>query len=215
MTTTSHLAIALVEQSQAQKEVTVNAALNRIDALMNNGAKSRTTNTPPGSPVAGDLYIVGPSPTGAWAGQAAKLTYYDQAWKFITPIEGATLWVNDEDVQYVYTGASWLSQSINVYDTLTGTSHTLADTSINRTVYFTNGSGITFTLPNSLYVGFRCRVAQAGAGQVTFTAGSGATLRNRQSHGKTAGQWAVCNLEVVANSGGAAAVYILSGDTAV
>src|SRR6185295_16253008 len=102
MTTTTHLGITLVEQSQAQKEVTVNQALMRLDALLNNGAKSRATNTPPGSPASGDLYIVGGAPTGAWSGQANKLGYYDQGWHFITPSEGMTLWVADEDIIYSY-----------------------------------------------------------------------------------------------------------------
>ncbi len=107
MTSTNHLAITLVEQAQAQKEVTVNQALVRIDAFLNTGAKSRTTNAPPGSPASGDLYIVGAAPTGVWTGQAGKLAYYDQNWQFITPAEGITLWVNDEDLSYTYNGASW------------------------------------------------------------------------------------------------------------
>lgn len=215
MTTTPHLLIPLVEQSQAQKEVTVNAALTRIDALMNNGAKSRVTATPPGSPAAGDLYIVGVSPTGAWAGQSGNLAFYDTAWKFIPAREGMTLYVNDEDVTYIYDGASWQSQAIVAYATLSGTSLTLDGSYVGKTVFCTSASAVTITLPNSLYVGFTCNVIQYGAGQVTFTAGSGATRRNRSSHSKTAGQYAVCTLQVVANSGGAAGEYILSGDTAV
>jgi len=215
MTTTSHINITLVEQSQAQKEVTVNAALSRIDALLNTGVISRTTSAPPVSPAAGDVYIVGTSPTGAWAGQADNITFYDQSWKFITPREGMTLWVNDEDVQYIYDGAEWQSQKIVVYAELTGTAHTLDGSYIGKTIPFTNASAITLTLPNDLYAGFQCRVIQAGAGQVTFTAASGATRRNRSSFTKTAGQYALCNLEVISNSGGAAAEYLLSGDGAV
>lgn len=108
MATSTHLGITLVEQSQSQKEVTVNQAFTRIDAILNTGAKSKTVNTPPGSPVSGDLYIVGSSPTGAWAGQAGKLAYYDQIWRFITPNEGMSLWVDDEDLIYSYTGSSWV-----------------------------------------------------------------------------------------------------------
>lgn len=214
MTTTNHLLLTLVEQSQAQKEVTVNAAFSRIDAILNTGAKSRSTATPPVSPAAGDVYIVAASPTGAWAGQAGNITYYDQTWKFFTPREGMTLWVNDEDVAYVYDGANWQSQAINVYATLSGTAHTLDGSYVNKTIQCTNAGAVTLTLPNSLYVGFKCRVIQYGAGQVTFTPASGAFRRNRSSFTKTAGQYAVCALEVVANSGGAAAEYILSGDCA-
>jgi hypothetical protein len=213
MTTTTHINISLVEQSQAQKEVTVNAALTRIDALLNTGAKSRTTTAPPGSPTQGDLYIVGAGATGVWAGQGGKLAFYDQSWKFITPLEGMTLWVNDEDVVYIYDGANWQSQKIAIYANLSGTAHTLDGSYLGKTITTSNAAAVTLTLPNSLYAGFKCRVIQYAAGQVTLSPASGALLRNRQSHTKTAGQYAVCTLEVIANSGGSAAEYILSGDT--
>lgn len=113
MATTSHLGITLVESSQAQKEVTVNQALVRADAILNTGAKTRGQNTPPGSPVAGDVHIVGLSPTGDWSGQADKIAYYDQTWKFIAPNEGMTLWVQDEDTPYTYSGFAWISTVAN------------------------------------------------------------------------------------------------------
>lgn len=215
MATTTHLGITLVEQSQAQKEVTVNEAFARIDAVMNNGAISRVTATPPGSPADGDLYIVGPSPTGDWSGHADALTYFDQIWRFITPLEGMTLWVNDEDTLYIYSGSVWQSQALPVVSTLSGTAHTLDGSYVHKTIEFTNSSAVTFTLPNNLYTTFNCRIMQLGTGQVTFSAASGATIRNRQSHTKAAGRWAVCDLIVVSNSGGSAAEYVLSGDTGV
>ncbi len=108
MTTTPHLGVTLVEQAQAQKEVTVNQAFARIDAILNSGAKSKAVATPPASPAAGDLYIVAASPTGDWSGQAGKLAYFDAIWRFITPMEGMTLWVNDENLLYSYDGAAWI-----------------------------------------------------------------------------------------------------------
>jgi len=300
MATTNHLGVTLVEQSQSQKEVTVNQAFTRIDAVLNSGVKSRTTNTPPGSPISGDLYIVGASPTGAWVGQAGKLTYFDQIWRFITPIDGASFWVNDEAKNYVYSSGNWVvsiandleaienlstngfasrtatdswatrtitagvamsvtngagisgnpiisfigaftnmsdsgisapdngealvfssglwrnikGQTVLFYNSQSGTSYTLVSSDSGRTLYFTSATSVILTLPNNLTVGFNCRIIQSAAGQVTFTPASGANRRNRQSHTKTAGQWAVCNLEIVTNSGGAAAEYILAGDTA-
>jgi len=108
MSTTTNLGITLVQQSQAQKEVTVNTAFTVIDAILNTGAKSRTTSTPPGSPSTGDIYIVGSSPTGAWSGQASAITYYNQGWNFIAPKEGAHFWVHDESSVYLYNGSSWI-----------------------------------------------------------------------------------------------------------
>ena len=109
MATTNHLGITLVDQSQSQKEVTVNQAFTRVDAMLNTGAKSRVTNTPPGSPASGDLYIVGSSPTGAWATHALSLAYFDQTWKFIAPGTGMTLYVNDESKIYSYSGSAWVA----------------------------------------------------------------------------------------------------------
>lgn len=107
MTTTTNLGLTLVEQAQAQKEVTVNEALVRIDALLNRGALDKDLATPPGSPASGDLYIVAASPTGDWSGHAGEIAYYEQIWRFVTPNEGLTLWVSDEDELYSYDGSAW------------------------------------------------------------------------------------------------------------
>ncbi len=95
----------------------------------------------------------------------------------------------------------------------TGTTYTLNATDAGKVVRCTNGSAITLTLPNSFPVGFACEVIQGGAGQISFSAASGASINNRQSHTKVAGQYGAIRLVVVANSGGSAAVYNLAGDT--
>lgn len=96
----------------------------------------------------------------------------------------------------------------------TGTTYTL-DTTTDRGKVLTvsNASAITVTLPNSAAVGYCLTVYQKGAGQITFSAASGATLRNRQSHTKVAGQYGTVTLFVESNSGGSAAVWVLAGDT--
>jgi len=212
MITTNHLGISLVEQSQAQKEITINQAFTRIDALMNTGAKSRSTATPPASPASGDLYIVANSPTGDWVGQAGKIAYFDAIWKFITPNEGISLWVADEDLFATYNGANWLLDGVV---TQSGSSYTLANSDNKSTMRFTSATAVTITLPNNLQTGFSVNIIQAGAGQITFTPASGATCRNRQSFTKSAGQYALCNLLIISNSSGTVAEYLLSGDGAV
>lgn len=107
MTTTTNLGITLVEQAQAQKEVTVNAALVRLDALLNRGALDKDLATPPGSPASGDVYIIAASATGDWAGHDDEIAYFEQVWRFVAPNEGMTLWVADEDELYTYDGAGW------------------------------------------------------------------------------------------------------------
>lgn len=96
----------------------------------------------------------------------------------------------------------------------TGTTYTLQSSDNAKLVTCNNGSSITVTLPNSLSIGFQCAITQLGAGQVSFSAASGANIRNRQSHVKIAGQYGTVSLFVVTNSGGSAAEYVLLGDTA-
>ena len=109
MTTTTHLGISLVQQAQAQKEITINTALTRIDALLNTGAIDKDLATPPGSPASGDVYIVAASATGDWAGKDGQIAYFDQIWRFIPPNEGVSLWVNDENLIYSYDGSAWVA----------------------------------------------------------------------------------------------------------
>jgi hypothetical protein len=109
--TTPNLGLNYIYSNQAQKEISVNEAFTTLDAVWNNGAISKAIATPPVSPNLADLYIVGTSPTGAWAGKAKNLAYYNNGWKFIAPKEGITIWVNDEDAQYTYSGIDWVSSS--------------------------------------------------------------------------------------------------------
>lgn len=114
MTTTAHLGMDLVQQNQAQKEVTVNEATVTIDAILNMGAFSLGDTTPPGAPSNGDVYVVGASATGDWTGKENDIAWYQDSWRFITPNEGMTLWVNDEDKYYHWDGAQWTDVLENI-----------------------------------------------------------------------------------------------------
>lgn len=88
-----------------------------------------------------------------------------------------------------------------------------ADTGTIITTTSTKAATIV-TLPNSLLKGFNCSVIQNSTASVTFAAATGATLNNRQSHTKIAGQNGVSTVIVVSTSGGStAAVFVLAGDT--
>jgi hypothetical protein len=106
--TTNRVKLPYILQSQSQKEVTHNSGLDLIDALLQAAMVSVGVNTPPASPVAGDSYILGSTPTGAWAGQAKALAFYTTGWNFIAPWEGLTVWANDVNTLYTYDGANWI-----------------------------------------------------------------------------------------------------------
>lgn len=101
-----------------------------------------------------------------------------------------------------------------VFATESGTSFTLSEATHGaRTTLTTNGSAVAATCPNSVAAGVEGEVIQNGAGAVTFSAGVGATVQNRQSQYSTAGQYGAIRWKVVSNSG-ANAVYNIAGDTA-
>ena len=65
-------------------------------------------NDPPGTPAEGDRYIVGGTPTGAWATHAADIAWYTgSAWAFDNAEEGWFVYVADENKFYLYDGAAW------------------------------------------------------------------------------------------------------------
>jgi hypothetical protein len=71
-------------------------------------AQSVGSNTPPGSPVAGDQYVVGTSPTGAWAGQAKNIAgWTGSAWQFTAPAGGWHAYSVATNLQYAYVAGSW------------------------------------------------------------------------------------------------------------
>ena len=81
----------------------------RLDALVQASVKC-VLNDPPASPLDGDRYVVGTSPTGSWAGKAGSIAAWDarlSTWTFYSPKQGWSTWVEDEKVPYRYGGATW------------------------------------------------------------------------------------------------------------
>jgi hypothetical protein len=93
MSLSSNLALPYLAAGQAQKHVTVNEALRLLDALVQLAVESAALSAPPGSPSDGQRWIVGPAPTGAWAGQAGRIaSWTDGAWTFLVPRDGWLVW---------------------------------------------------------------------------------------------------------------------------
>lgn len=108
MSDTVHLALPLLEAAQAQKHVTHNEALERVDALSQLAVISRVLASPPATPAEGDRYLIAASPTGSWAGHAGELGYFaGGAWQFAVPKAGWRLWVQAESALLVFNGSSW------------------------------------------------------------------------------------------------------------
>ena len=109
MDETTNLLLPYILAAQAQKHVTHNEALRKLDALVQLSIVDRDLSAPPPAPVEGARYIVGASPTGEWAGQAGAIAaWQDGAWAFYAPRAGWIGWIEDEDVAVAWDGASWV-----------------------------------------------------------------------------------------------------------
>jgi hypothetical protein len=110
MSETTNLRLPLVQAAQAQKHVTVNEALLRLDALAQLHIHSRTLGMPPPSPPAGSVYAV---PTGAvdvWSGRVGSLALWiNGGWEFATPRIGWRAWIADEATNALFDGVSWVA----------------------------------------------------------------------------------------------------------
>lgn len=105
--TTVNLELPYILPSQAQKHVTHNEALQRLDALTQLTITA-SLSTPPSDPQEGTCFHVTASPTAAWAGKSGKLAFrQDGDWIFITPRDGWRGWFTAEDKLKIHNGSEW------------------------------------------------------------------------------------------------------------
>jgi hypothetical protein len=105
------LALPYLAPAQAQKHVTVNEALDRLDLLVQAAVSDRTRTAPPASPVVGDRHIVAGPATGAWAGQEGRiaLALPGGLWDFVVPKAGWRVEILAEGRGATYSGSAWIS----------------------------------------------------------------------------------------------------------
>ncbi|RST31848.1 DUF2793 domain-containing protein [Sphingomonas ginkgonis] len=100
--------------SQAQKEVTHNEALQSLDFLVAPAVMALGAQSPPASPSAGEAYVVGSAPTGAFAGRTHQIAGYTAGgWRFLQPTEGMQLFVRADNCVALFAGGQWLLGRIN------------------------------------------------------------------------------------------------------
>ncbi|PZM14035.1 DUF2793 domain-containing protein [Rhizobium tubonense] len=104
---TNNLALPYILPSQAQKHVTHNEALQRLDAIVQLTIAARSA-TPPPSPVEGACYLIDASSAGAWAGKSGLLALrQDGAWIFIQPRDGWQAWFRADARLRVLLAGQW------------------------------------------------------------------------------------------------------------
>src|SRR5262249_35420654 len=93
--------------AQAQKHVTHNEALLKLDALLFARLLDRDLAAPPASPADGDTYLVHAGATGDWSGHDGAIAYaVDGAWRFYAPFTGLAAYVVEKAGLMVFAGAA-------------------------------------------------------------------------------------------------------------
>lgn len=117
MLETARNSLPLLEASQAQKHVTVNESLVRLDALVQSSVKSRSLVSPPLANE-GDCYIVGSSPTGEWLGNDGLFAVFSNSgWIFLEPNIGWITYVEDENQIILKSVTSWSTLPVTIAST--------------------------------------------------------------------------------------------------
>jgi len=112
MAETTNLSLPLIAAAQAQKHVTVNEALVRLDGLAQLRLISRTTSIPPVA-VDGATYGVPAAAQGAWAGQDGKVAVWSNGgWVFASPLSGWRAFIVDEAMPAMHDGSTWVAGAV-------------------------------------------------------------------------------------------------------
>lgn len=218
MTDTQNLTLPLLAASQAQKHVTVNEALQRLDGMVQLSLRSRSLTTPPGAVLEGECFGVPNSAVNDWAGHDGEVAQYVAGgWVFFTPQAGWRAYVADIGTVDLHDGTGWRAGGISVAPGGGG----MQIRTVEADVTLTAGASVTAALSfpaRSIVFGATGRVTQAITGTLTDWRLGDAASDTRFGNGLGIAQnswvsgpvapfvvWANTPLELTANGGDFAA----------
>lgn len=105
------LSLPFVQAAQAQKHVTVNESLWRLDAIVHLTVLSRAVTSQPQSPSSQDAYVLTDNPQGSeWSDYdgGEVLIFRDEVWERIETVRGFVCFVEDEQNLCVFDGTDWI-----------------------------------------------------------------------------------------------------------
>jgi len=167
MADTSRMTLPLVQAAQAQKHVTVNEALMRLDGLVNLVLVSRGLALPPVSVQDGQCYAVPAGAVNAWAGRGGKIAIgANGGWVFATPAVGWRAFVVDEGRTAMHNGIDWVAGALTMSQHGAGLLAGIAE--IDHVIAAGATSTTAAIIPgHAMVVGVTARVVEAIAGTLT------------------------------------------------
>ncbi len=143
MSETSQFKLPLVAAAQAQKHVTVNEALARLDAVAQLQLVSVSATVPPLGASDGTAYGVPAGAVNDWNGHAGEVAVLaNGGWVFLTPLAGWRAFVIDDHKTAFHDGTAWRTDALVVSAGGAATIHRI--TEIDHVI----GAGATSTTAN-------------------------------------------------------------------
>ena len=189
---TLRLGMPLLQPAQAQKHVTVNEALLRLDGLVNLVLNSLTRQTPPEAAIDGACWAVPEGATGDWTGQGGRIAIAaNNGWVFADPRLGMRCFVADLGRPAIHDGQGWVAgaMSIGAFGSalMAGTSE--AEVDVGTGASFDTGVMIP---PGVMVIGVVARITTTITGTLTSWSlgNAGSTDRFGSGLGLDEGSWA-------------------------
>lgn len=97
--------------AQAQKEVTHNEALVRIDALLHPVVQDELPIPPTVTDAdTGKCWLIGAAPSGEWAGKAGQIAIWiGGGWRFCVPVDGMRVRMIPQAIDRARSGGAWIT----------------------------------------------------------------------------------------------------------
>ncbi|AMY69686.1 DUF2793 domain-containing protein [Frigidibacter mobilis] len=192
MTDTSQLSLPLLRASQAQKHVTMNDALMRLDGLAQLVIVSRAVSLPPTASMDGTVYAVPPGAVNAWAGHEGELAIRaNGGWMFAEPKPGWRGFIRDEGVPAIHDGTEWRTGAATLAPSGAGMSFGVAQ--IDHVLTVGTSSTTAILIPSGAIVfGVTARVTATFTGSLSNwqLGNAGAPDRFGSGLGLDEGSWA-------------------------
>lgn len=183
--------LPLLQPAQAQKHVTVNEALMRLDGLVNLVLQSTATPAPPTIVIDGECWAVPAGAVDAWAGRGGSIAIgTNGGWTFATPQRGQRAFVVDQGANAQWTGATWAAGSLTMGSFGGGMNAGVTEGEV-QIAPGTAQAAEVYIPANTLLIGVTGRVTEAITGTLTsWTLGvAGAPARFGSGIGLQRNSW--------------------------
>lgn len=189
---TTRLQMSLVQPAQAQKHVTVNEALMRLDGMVGLTLESVTQPVPPAAVLDGQCWGVPAQAQAEWAGRSGQIAIgANGGWVFVPPARGMRAFLRDRGLGAIHDGGGWVPGAVTLDSAGGGMLAGMAEGEVVLGAGSTITTGI-FIPAGAMVIGAVARVTAAITGSVTTwrMGTAGATNRFGGGLGRAQDSWA-------------------------